>query len=98
MSQSRPAIILPLGMLLEKVEANSFIMTMIKKAKEKNSAFDFNAVKDKLFLLAENFNLGKISADAFQTQIIETLGISIDAKDFWSEWNKMIEVGNPSDK
>lgn len=47
MSQSRPAIILPLGMLLEKVEANSFIMTMIKKTKDKNSAFDFNAVKDK---------------------------------------------------
>jgi hypothetical protein len=96
----RTAIVLPLGMLLEKVEINIFIGTMLKKAKEANAEFVFTAqIQQQAFGLAQLYNLNGKSTDDFRTELLKLLGIEgLDAQEFLTEWNKMLTVGDIAKK
>lgn len=98
--QDRTAIVLALGMLLEKVDASGFISKLLKKAKEENAEFVFTPeLQKQAFLLSENFNQGKVETKAFEDQLLQLLGIkTVQSKEFWSEWNNMLTVGNVAEK
>lgn len=98
--QSRPAIVLSLGMLLEKVDTSGFIGKLLKKAKDENAEFVFAPeLQKQAFLLSETFNQGKIESDTFKTRLLKLLGIeSMQSSEFWSEWDNMITLGDLVEK
>ncbi|MDX1902206.1 MAG: hypothetical protein SFW66_09440 [Gammaproteobacteria bacterium] len=98
--QNRTAIILSLGMLLEKVDTSGFIVTLLKKAKEENAEFAFTAeLQKQAFLLSENFNQGKVEPEAFEAQLLQLLAIkTMQSSEFWSEWGNMLKLGEVAEK
>lgn len=97
---SRPAIILSLGMLLEKVDTSGFIAKLLKKAAEENSEFKFTQkLQKEAFILSEQLNLGKIKPEEFEFLLLKLLGIKgMETREFWLEWNKIITIGKLSEK
>ncbi len=98
--QNRPAIVLSLGMLLDKVDTSEFNTMLLKKAKEENATFVFTPeLQKQAFGLSESFNKGKIESDQFEAQILQLLGIkTMQSSVFWTEWNKMLTLGNVAEK
>lgn len=98
--QNRTAIVLSLGMLLEKVDTSGFIGKLLKKAKEENTEFTFTPeLQKQAFILSETFNQGKIESEIFETQLLKLLGIkSMQSGEFWAEWDNMITLGNVAEK
>lgn len=98
--QNRMAIVLSLGMLLDEVDTSGFIGKLLKKAAEEHPKFVFTPeVGKQAFLLSETFNRGNIEAKGFESQLLQLLGIEkLSSKEFWSEWNKMITLGQVSEK
>jgi F0F1-type ATP synthase delta subunit len=98
--QARKALILSVGMMLEKVDANSFIMSLLQLASKDNSEFKFDqGLKDKVFNLAEAFNRGELNPEDFRTQLSSDLGItSLSEDEFWKGWSKIVTVGNLAEK
>ena len=98
--QSRNAMILSLGMLLEKVDTSGFIMKLLKKATEENSEFEFTPeLQKQAFFLSEKFNQGEVKPDIVVSQLLKLLGIkSMESSEFWLEWNKMVTLGKLSEK
>lgn len=98
--QNRTAIIMSLGMLLEKVDTNGFIGKLLKKAKDENPEFIFTPELQKQgFLLSEIFNQGKIEPKLFESQLLQLLGIKdMQSDEFWSEWNNMVVLGDVVEK
>lgn len=94
--QNRRAVILPLGMMLEKVDISSFIVKMLAQAKKENPNFVFDATKQKeAYGLSHQFNLGKLIPSAFMNQLLAVLEIkTMQEKEFWQEWNNMVTVGD----
>lgn len=97
--QSRVAIILSLGMLLEKVDTSGFSAKMLKKAEE-NPEFQFTQLKQQqAFLIIERFNQGKLEPEVFEKQITQLLEIkNLASIEFWSAWNDIVTVGHFSEK
>lgn len=98
---SRPtAVILSLGMLLEKMDTNGFIMKLLAQAKQENPEFIFTpALQAQAFQLSEHFNLGKVFPDDFEAGIRAVLGVQqITTEAFWDEWNAMLTVGAVDEK
>ena len=97
--QNRVAVVLSLGMLLEKVDTSGFIAKLLKKAAEENSEFVFTPeLQKQAFLLSETFNQGKIQSDGFELQLLQLLGIkTLESSEFWSEWNNMVILGSLSE-
>jgi hypothetical protein len=94
--QNRRAIMLSLGMLLEKVDANIFMMKMRAKAKEENPAFEFTPqILGQAFIWSEQFNQKKLAKNDYKANILKVLGITKMADDeFWKGWNSMVVVGD----
>lgn len=94
------AVILSLGMLLEKVDTQGFIVGLLKKAKEENPSFEFTpALQASAFGLSEHFNQGKLTPEVFKSTLLAMLGISsLEDSEFWLAWNKMITLGDVADK
>lgn len=94
--QNRTAIILSLGMLMEKVDTSPFINHMLAKAKDENPEFLFTPeLQKQTFLLAEYFNLGKVDSDTYAIKTLQVLGIkNMQIEEFWSHWNAVVTVGD----
>jgi hypothetical protein len=92
----RTAIILSLGMLLEKVDTSGFIGKLLQRAKDENANFDFKLeLQKQAFVLSERFNLGKIEPVVFESDLLQLLGIkSMKGEEFWSEWDAMLMLGD----
>jgi|GEM_PF-6677032 len=97
--QNRVAVVLSLGMLLEKIDTSGFIAMLLKKAMEENSAFvPTPELQRQAFLLFEKFNQGG-EPKVFEAQLLQLLGIKkLESIEFWSEWNKMVTLGKLSEK
>jgi hypothetical protein len=98
--QNRVAIVLSLGMLLEKVDTSGFIVKLLEKAKEENPEFAFTPeLQKQAFLLSENFNQGKSEPDVFQSRLLQLLGVkTMPSREFWSEWDNMVTLGKVAEK
>lgn len=98
--QSRITVILSLGMLLEKVDTSEFIAKLLKIAVEEDSKFVFTPeLQKQAFSLSEKFNKGEVQSEAFELQLLQLLGIKkLKSSEFWAEWNKIITLGNLSQK
>jgi hypothetical protein len=95
----RNAIILPLGMLNEKVNTNPFIIKLLQQAKQSNPNFVFDDdLQKQAFALAEAFNKNTIDQDNFKSQLLAIFNINIDDNQFWQSWNEMVVVGNIKQK
>lgn len=96
MQRNTNAIVLSLGMLLEKVNIPGFMGTMLKKAAEENPNFVFTPeLQSKAFTLCSSFNLGKMKSETLEAEILKLLGITtMQSEEFWSEWDKMLSLGN----
>ena len=94
--QNRKAIMLSLGMLLEKVDANIFMMKMRAKAKEENTEFEFTPpILGQAFIWSEQFNQKKLAKDDYKTKIQNLLDITkMSDEEFWKNWNSMVVVGD----
>lgn len=92
--QTRPTIVLSLGMLLNEVNSTPFILKLTAKAKEANQAFQLTSdIQKAAFGLSAQFNQGK-DADEFKQELLKLFGIEMDDKEFWTEWNAMLQVGD----
>jgi hypothetical protein len=98
--QNRTAIILPLGMLLEKVDISEFSAKLHKKAKEENSEFVFTSeLQRQTLLLSRLFYEGKIASNIFEAHTLQLLGIkTMQSSEFWSGWNSSLILGNVIEK
>ncbi|MBA3662408.1 MAG: hypothetical protein H0W64_11810 [Gammaproteobacteria bacterium] len=98
--QTRTAVLLSLGMLLEKVDTSEFIAKLLKIAKEENPDFIFTqSLQKQGFLLAETFNQGKIESETFASQLLKLLGIkTMPLNEFWNAWDQMVILGNIAEK
>lgn len=96
--QQRSAIILSLGMLQDKVDTSAFIGKLLKKAGEANKEFKFTPeLQGKAFGLSEEFNRG-LAPELFMQRLTQLLGITMEAEEFWKEWNAMVTIGNIVEK
>jgi hypothetical protein len=100
MQARRTAIILPLGLLLDSVEANPFITTILGKAKSANPNFVFTPeLQAKTFSLADQYNKNTISILVFKSELLESLGITdMEMAEFLAAWNQIIKVGDVAGK
>lgn len=97
---NRTAIVLSLGMLLEKVDTSGFIAKLLTRAKEENAEFALTPeLQKQAFLLSENFNQGKIEPEAFHEKLLQLLGIkTIQSQEFWSHWSDICTLGKVAEK
>lgn len=95
MQNRTTAIIMSLGMLLEKVDTSGFIGKLLKKAKEENDKFIFvPELQKQAFILSESFNLGKLEPKEFESKLLLLLDIKkMESNEFWSEWNSIVAPG-----
>ncbi|MES2217760.1 MAG: hypothetical protein V4501_05065 [Pseudomonadota bacterium] len=101
--QNRSAIILSLGMLLEKVDVSGFIGKLILKAMAKNKDFKFTpALQKQAFDLSELYNRNGVEAEDFRGQVLQLLGLDpasdVNEKEFWDAWQLMVTVGDVAAK
>lgn len=100
MQKKRQILILSLGMLLEKVDSNIFIGTLLQQARKENSNFQLtDEIKIKSFQLSEGFNQGNFSKDEFEKKLLDLLSIkNFSSEQFWNAWNKMLTSGQIDNK
>ncbi len=97
---NRRAIIVPLGLLLEKVDSTHFIEYMVQTAKGDDSNFNFSPDLQKTALsITEKFNNGEIKAIEFEDNMRKAFGIkNMDGNSFWLQWSNILVIGNIKEK
>lgn len=96
---ARTAVILTLGMTLEKVDISPFVGFLMREALKVDQQFKLNEeLQDQAMELAEKFNVGEMkSPDDFKEKLLKIFKLE-KCDGFWDEWKKIVKVGEIQDK
>jgi hypothetical protein len=98
--QNRKAIILSLGMLMQRVDLSRFIDMMQLFGQMEHDDFVLTPeIMGKGAALSNQFNIGQIEAEKFAEAIMQLLNLTkLTTETFWQSWNNMIQVGQIDEK
>lgn len=98
--QNRKAIILSLGMLMQRVDLARFIDMMQLFGQMEHDDFVLTPeIMGKGAVLSNQLNMGQLEPEKFADAIMQLLNLTkLSKESFWKSWNDMVQVGQIDEK